>query len=178
MKFTSLLITGFFTLALMSCNNGGGNQQGTTPVSQDQNVTAVQPQAAPDSNQAQPAQAQALPDAITQFINKHFPGATVAMVETDNEHGGIEYDVTLNDGTEVDFDNNNQWDMVESRTKAIPAALIPAEISSYVKSNYQSLTIVKIDKQQGRGGYEVELSNGIDLHFDANGKFLRAEADN
>ena len=78
--------------------------------------------------------------------------------------------MTLNDGTEIDFDRNNQWDNVDCHTKAIPAALVPQAIANYVKTNYQALPITKIDKDAY--GYEIELSNGMDLKFDTSGRFL------
>ena len=124
----------------------------------------AQPQAA-----APATTAQALPEAITTFLKQHFPNATVAGVEPDNEHGGLEYDVYLNDGTQVDFDTNNQWEKVESM-KGVPAALVPKAIATYVKGNYQNLAITKINKEYG--GYEIELANGMDLKFDGSGRFM------
>jgi len=47
---------------------------------------------------------------------------------------------------------------------------VPATIAEYVKTNFPGTQIVKIDKE--RRGYEVELSNDIDLHFNSNGKLL------
>ena len=141
------------------------------PVTQQQ---VAQP-ATPDTTAAQQpaanpaAQAQGLPQQITDFLQKQFPGATVSYVETDADHGGMEYDVTLNDGTEVDFDRANQWESVDCHVKAVPAALVPGAISSYVKSNNQGLPITKISRKPY--GYEIELNNGLELRFDPNGNF-------
>ena len=158
------------SLLFCSCsgNNDAGQQQVTVPIAQEQPV-----QAAPTDTMAQTQQAAvtqtALPEAITAFIQQHFPNATVVGVEPDNEHGGLEYDVYLSDGTQVDFDANQQWDKVESM-RGVPAFFIPKAIASYVKSNYQNLVITKIDKEPH--GYEIELSNGLDLNFDNSGRFL------
>ena len=141
--------------------------QQQVPVTQEQPV-----QAAPvDSTTAQPqaATAQTLPEAITTFLKQHFPNATITGVEPDQDHGGLEYDVYLNDGTELDFDANNQWETIECRAKAVPATFIPKAIATYVKGNYQ-LPIVKIHKEHF--GYEIELSNGLDLNFDHSGQFM------
>ena len=174
MKSFKLLAFAVCASMLASCNNGGdAQQQQIVPNAQEQ----MAPQPATDttmSTQQAPAQAtvqtQALPEPITTFINKNFPGSTIATVETDNEFGGLEYDVYLNDGTEVDFDASNQWETVDCKVKAVPAELVPAAITSYVKANFQSLPITKIDKK--RYGYEIELSNGLDLKFNANGQFV------
>lgn len=177
MKYLKFATLALFIGALASCNNGGdtAQTQNTMPVAQQQ---VAQP-AAPDSTMAQQAatpavaqaqaQTSALPQNIADFLQKQFPGATVAYVETDAEHGGVEYDVTLNDGTEVDFDRANQWEQVDCKVKAVPAALVPAAIASYVKSNNQGLPITKISRKPY--GYEIELNNGLELRFDANGHF-------
>ena len=141
-------------------------QQMPQPVAPD-SMTAQQP-AAPAAAPAA-AQAQALPQQITDFLQKQFPGATVAYVETDADHGGLEYDVTLNDGTEVDFDPANQWEQVDCKVKAVPAALVPGAIASYVKANYQGLPITKISRKPY--GYEIEVNNGMELRFDPQGRF-------
>ena len=174
MKFKVLSIgVALFTLWSCSGNNNDAYQQQQVPVPTAQQQPA---QAAPvDSTmpqapaQAQAAAAQALPEAITAFIKQHFPNAQVVGVEPDHDHGGLEYDVYLSDGTQVDFDANNQWDQVESM-KGVPAFFIPNGIANYVKSNYQNIVITKINKEYH--GYDIELANGMELSFDRSGKFM------
>ena len=159
-----------FTLWSCTGNNNDAYQQ-QVPVTQEQPV-----QAAPvDSTMAQaqpnataPA-TQGLPDPITSFIKQHFPNATITGVEPDHDNGGLEYDVYLNDGNELDFDANNQWETIECRANAVPAVFIPKAIATHVKSNYQ-LPIVKIHKEHF--GYEIELNNGMELSFDRSGQFM------
>ena len=171
MKANKLLISCVLGLALVACNNNGSNQaQDGAPVAQEQAVS----QPVPDSAQAQPqaasAQAQTLPEAVTTFLQKYFPGATVSRIETDTDMGGQEYDVMLSDGTEVDFDRNNQWKEVDCKDKAVPAQLVPAAIANYVKANHKSVPIIKIDNK--RFGYEIELANELKLKFNANCEFV------
>ena len=175
MNSKKLLSAGIIVLALCSCtgNNDANQQQAVVPVPQEQPVqaapadtTMAQPQANP---QAAAATAQALPEAITTFIKQNFPNATITGVEPDHDNGGMEYDVYLNDGTQLDFDANNQWETIESRGKGVPAVFIPKAIATYVKSNYQ-LPIVKIHKEHY--GYEIELNNGMELSFDRSGQFM------
>ena len=165
-------MAGILAIAMLSCR---GNTQQTAEANP--SAPATQEQSATDSTQVQQAtaadaqaQTQALPEAITAFLQKHFPNATVARVETDNVFGGVESDVTLSDGTEVDFDTKNEWEQVDCHAKAVPAALVPNAIANYVKNNNKGMAIVKIDKKNV--GYEIELSNGVDLRFDAKGKFV------
>ena len=171
MKLIKLSAIALCLVTIASCNDTGDAQQAAVTSSQQPVASATT--SAPASTSAQPAAtatAQALPEPITAFINKHFAGATVIAVETDNEYGGIEYDVKLNDGTEVDVDAKNQWKKIDCKTKAVPVDLVPASIASYVKANYQSIAITKIDNNGY--GYEVELANGMDLRFGQNGQFV------
>ena len=53
----------------------------------------------------------------------------------------------------------------------MPSALVPSQITTYVKTNYSGRPRVKGEKQR-RGGYEVELSDGLELKFDKNYKLV------
>ena len=175
--YLKMLSIGVAMLALWSCSgNNDANQQVAVPVTQEQPVqaapvdsTMAQPQTQAAPANAAATTAQGLPEAITAFIKQHFPNATIAGVEPDHDHGGLEYDVYLNDGTQIDFDANNQWEKVESM-KGVPAFFIPKAIASHVKGSYQNTVITKINKEYN--GYEVELNNGVELRFDGSGRFL------
>jgi len=159
-------------IGLLACTGNNDNQQmqQQAPV-----PTTQQPaQTPPADAQAQPAATaatpQAVPEAINAFVKQYFPNATIAGVEPDNDHGCMEYDIYLSDGTEVDFDANNQWETIESRAKGVPATFIPQAIATYVKSNYQNMAVAKIHKEHY--GYEIELTNGLELNFDQSGQFM------
>ena len=170
----SILSIGFVLFALVSCtgNNNADQQQTVVPTVQEQpmqtlpaDTTQAQAQAA-----APAAATPAVPDAINAFVKQYFPNATIAGVEQDTDHGGMEYDIYLNDGTQIDFDANNQWDKVECHANGVPAALVPQAIATYVKNNYPNVAITKIDRELR--GYEIELANGLDLNFDKSGRFM------
>ena len=176
--YFKVLSIGVVMFTLWSCtgNNNDANQQQQIPVPvQEQPVQAAPVDSTmPQAQAAAPADApattaQGLPDAITTFIKQHFPNATIVGVEPDHDHGGLEYDVYLNDGTQIDFDANNQWEKVESM-KGVPAFFIPKAIASHVKGSYQNAVITKINKEYN--GYEVELNNGVELRFDGSGRFM------
>lgn len=173
--YFKVLSIGVILFTLFSCtgNNNSEQQQVAVPA---QTVQEQPMQAPVDSTQVQAQAAapatntQAVPEAVYAFVKQYFPSATIAGVEIDSEHGGMEYDIYLSDGTEVDFDANNQWDKVDCHTKAVPAALVPQAIATHVKNNYQNMAITKINKEYH--GYEIELSNGLDLNFDKSGRFM------
>jgi uncharacterized protein YuzE len=111
-----------------------------------------------------------LPAPAKTFVKKYFPQATIEYATKDTEFMGTTYEVRLSDGTEVDFDKKGNWDNVDCKTKAVPASLVPAAIAQYVKAHYPNTVIVKIDKE--RGGYEIELSNDLDLKFNSKGNLI------
>ena len=108
---------------------------------------------------------QQLPQKAQQFINTHFSGVEVLSATVDDD-----YEVYLANGTKVEFTMQGEWKEVKCPGAAVPAAIIPAAISKYVKANFPNTIIVKIDKKYS--GYEVELNTDIELKFDKNGNLV------
>ncbi len=116
---------------------------------------------------------QQLPAAAKTFGNQYFTHRTVSLAKKDVDFGSTTYDVVLNSGTKIEFNAKGEWKEVDCAPAAVPAALIPAAIAKYVKANYANLKIVKIERD--RSGFDIELSNDVDLRFDKQGKFIRVD---
>lgn len=116
-----------------------------------------------------------VPEAIRTFISKSFSSATIAKVDRDNKAYGVEYDVTLSNGIEIDFDTNNKWESIDCKHAkiAVPSQLIPKAIRQYLAKNYPNESVIEIDRE--RYGYDVKLSNRLELEFNSQGKFLRID---
>ncbi|OUL61879.1 PepSY-like domain-containing protein [Flavobacterium sp. AJR] len=116
-----------------------------------------------------------LPQTAKTLISTHFPNATIRLVEKQNkpDANGTVYDVSLSNNFEIDFDVNGNWTEIDGGSKAIPVALIPAKINTYVTTTYPGLFITSIDNEKTYT--EVELSNDTDLIFDTLGNFLRID---
>lgn len=116
--------------------------------------------------------ASVLPKAAQTVIAKNFK-AKVSVVKIDKDFGRIsEYEAILTDGTEISFDRDGNWENVEvGNNSSVPAAFVPEAIRRYVAANQSGQRIVGIDKE--RHGYDVELSNGVEMKFDKAGTFLR-----
>lgn len=115
---------------------------------------------------------------INNFVATYFPNEEVIATIRD----GFDYDVTLSDYTQIEFDGNIagkklEWDEVNCKHStvytAVPAALIPTEIADHVSRLHSEQRIVKIAKDFR--GWEIELSNGIEIEFDS--KFRIREID-
>lgn len=106
-----------------------------------------------------------LPAAAQTFLKTHFADLTLAYAVEDPKFVGSEYEVTYTDRTEVDFRSNGEWSSVERKYTAVPASIIPTQISDYVaKSNFPNQYIKKIERNAYT--WEIELSNGLEIKFD------------
>ncbi|MFS6555305.1 PepSY-like domain-containing protein, partial [Parabacteroides distasonis] len=66
------------------------------------------------------------------------------------------------------------WEEIDCKATAVPASVVPAKITQYVKANYPQVKVLQIDKK--RNGYEVKLSNRMELEF--NNNFQLTDMDN
>ena len=110
-----------------------------------------------------------LPQKAQQFINKHF--INVGFLSAKQDDG--EYEVMLKDGTKIDFTLQGDWKDVDCHVRAVPAAIVPAAITNYMKTNFPNNIITKIEKKYN--GYDIELETDLELKFDKNGNFLYAD---
>lgn len=113
-----------------------------------------------------------LPQKAQQFIKQHFPKAKVLYVKYDNEIIEKSYEVAM-EGANVEFDGKGEWDNVECKKGAVPDAIVPQQIRSYVSSKYEGTKIKEIDRD--KWGYEVKISNGLEIKFDKNFKVKNIE---
>ena len=113
-----------------------------------------------------PIPVEQLPTAAKTFVQQHFPKNKILSAEKDSKS----YEARLDNGVEVEFDKKGAWKKVDCHQQAVPAAVVPANIATYVKTNYAGSVITKIEKE--RYGYEVELSNDIELKFNKSGALI------
>ncbi|MBB1568790.1 PepSY-like domain-containing protein [Capnocytophaga genosp. AHN8471] len=132
-------------------------------------VVAVQNVSAKDI----PITFEQLPAKAQAFVKQYFKIEEIASVWRDDDIHDQDYKVYFNDGSEIEFYANGDWEEVKTRTLAVPEKLIPNGIAQYVKKTYPQTDIYKIQKK--RYGYEIELANGLDLEFNAKGQFLRID---
>lgn len=116
-----------------------------------------------------------LPKAAQTFIQKYFGEETPSQIIKDTDHLiYTEYKVFLNNGVEIEFDDNGNWEEIKNQAnQAIPTNFIAKPILDYVKKSFPNTHIVKIEKD--KRGFDVELSNGIDLEFNSKGNFVRID---
>ena len=107
-----------------------------------------------------------LPAKAQQFIKTNFPQEKIAFTSLDRDIFGDTYDVLFASGTKLEFTDKGEWKEIECKYSTVDEKFIPEQIRKYVTDTYPGTKYVKIEK--GKNGYEVELTNGLELTFDRN----------
>lgn len=107
-----------------------------------------------------------LPATAQAIVDKHFAGKSVVLVTQEMEFVRRYYVVVFSDGTKIKFDSRGIWDEIDCHRSPVPEALIPRPILDFVKKHYPGVFVTEIDRETR--GYDVELSNGIDIEFNKN----------
>ena len=122
----------------------------------------------------EPVAVTTLPEAAQTFLSSHYAGVKEQSAVRDKDDHNVEYDVRLANGHEVTFDAEGNWTDVDAPTgQTVPDGLVPEAVALYIATNYPSEGINEISRSAA--GYEVDLTNGVDLVFDSFGNFLRAD---
>ena len=107
-----------------------------------------------------------LPESAKNTITQNFSRENVLLIIQE----WSEYEVRLNDGTEIEFDRNGNLKKVDCKQQQVPDGLIPSEVLSYVKSNFSSSFITEWGVDDGR--WKAELNSGIELIFNKKYQFV------
>lgn len=113
-----------------------------------------------------------LPPQATEFIEAHFPDASIARVVRDRDDLLTSFDVILDNRVELEFDKQGECFSVDGNANdKLPDSLIPLKILEYVQKNYPDQYIT--DWEKNKTIQEVSLSNNKELIFNLSGTFLR-----
>lgn len=116
-----------------------------------------------------------LPEKAQAFIQKNFTKEKARYILKETEDLlDIEYKVAFLDKIKIKFDKKGEWKEVDGSRQPIPTRFIPEKILAYIKKSFPNNDVVKIEKD--RKSYEVEISNGLELEFDAQGNFIKIDS--
>lgn len=116
-----------------------------------------------------------LPEKAQAFIQKNFTKEKARYILKETEDLlNIEYKVDFLDKIKIKFDKKGNWKEVDGNRKPIPTLFIPEKILAYIRKSFPNNEVVKIEKD--RKSYEVEISNGLELEFDADGNFIKIDS--
>ncbi|CAM3410555.1 PepSY-like domain-containing protein [uncultured Empedobacter sp.] len=129
-----------------------------------------------DTTTTETVELKTLPEEGRSFVTTYFSGIEIARIEKHSpaKIDGTMYEVDFVNRDEIDFDQNGTWLKVEAEgNRSIPTGFILPSIVSYINTNYPTLKINQIEKTYE--GFEVELTNDLDLIFNASGEFIRVQ---
>lgn len=112
-----------------------------------------------------------LPMMAKAFVHQNFPGQSIVYASIDRSFADNMYEVCLNNGVELGFDDQGNWDKVDCNLEAVPSQIIPDTVNNYMKSNFTDVVVNKIHKRFY--GYRVELSNHLNLRLNNEGELTR-----
>lgn len=114
--------------------------------------------------------ANSLPAKAQSFITQNFPESTATYVEADWN----EYEVQLDDGTEIQFKGNGDWKDVKSY-RGVPKTILSNVIYGQLDAMFPDVNIVEVEKE--KGNIEVKMANRMKVYFSANGKLIGQKYD-
>ena len=115
-----------------------------------------------------------LPEKARMFLDRHFDQSEVLYAKAERDMGVVtSYDVVLEGNVKIEFNRSGDWTSVDCERDEVPNGVLPQGVLEDVGKRFAGAYVVEIEK--GLRGYEVKLSNDIDLEFDKNGEFLRVD---
>jgi hypothetical protein len=108
-----------------------------------------------------------LPAAAKQFIETHFPEAKITLATVER---GLwpTYDVIFTDGTKIEFTHSGEWTEIDCRHSFVPESVLPAGIAAFIREHHPDVKVQDVERD--RLGYELNLTNRLEISFWANGK--------
>ncbi len=100
-----------------------------------------------------------LPQAAQTLLKQYFADKMPLIVTVDWD----DYTVMYDSGEKVEFDKQGNWKDFDCRSSQVPSALIPEQIKTHIRATFPGTTIIKLDRN--RRGYEVKLSNGLEVEY-------------
>lgn len=120
-----------------------------------------------------------LPSSAQSFLKQYFNGYSIIKIEKDVEDNITLYEVELQDGYEVTFNDQGDWTQVEAPYgKNIPTGFIPEQVMATLNDRFPDYGINEINTT-GQG-YKVELNDNqggssIDVYFDMSGEIIKID---
>ena len=115
-----------------------------------------------------------LPEKAQMFIDEHFANVDVLYAKAERDMGVItSYDVVMEGDVKIEFNRSGEWESVDCNRGRVPDSVLPKAVLDYVAKKFPKAYVVEIERNMM--GYDVKLSNDLDLEFDKSGKFLRVD---
>jgi len=125
-----------------------------------------------------------LPDAVVNYLEENYAGYTLDDVDRYMQNGGERFGVDIYyQGEELELLFAADGTLISSGTDTddviVDAGQLPQAVLDYLDTEFPNAAIeeVEIEVEYGLEFYDLDLSNGIDVYFTADGTFACSEDD-
>ena len=112
-----------------------------------------------------------LPAKAQEFVTTYFNGLTIRFVRMEVDVTKTEYTVRFDNGMEIEFNSNGDWEEVESHSECLPSGFLDEMILNFLNKNHPNFCLNEIARDRHK--IEVELATGLEIVFNKSGEFLR-----
>lgn len=112
-----------------------------------------------------------LPEVSRIFINDHFSESKPLLVKYDD----FSYEVIFESGVSVEFDLQGKWKEVNCPGSIVPPGIVPDQIRAKIHELYPKEAIIAIERDSR--GYDIRLSNRVELEFNKYGNLVDIDQD-
>ena len=126
-----------------------------------------------DGNRATSLPDGLIPTQILEYVNQNFAGAKITGI--DRRYRG--YEVELDNGVELKFDENFNFVSDYNPAKAISPDEMPGDARSIIETYFPDEHIKHVERDYDDGiiVYELKFTGGIEIKFDENGNWIEIE---
>ncbi len=111
-----------------------------------------------------------LPPKAQTFLKNSFAVEEISYVMHEKEGLDEEYEVKFASGAKLEFDKTGGFKKVDCGLLAVPDGIVPEAVVNYVKTKFPKEYITEWGKDDRH--WKAELSNGLDLLFDKDYKYV------
>lgn len=122
--------------------------------------------------------AKKLPFMATKILAAYFGDDPVTTAI--KEKGGafkMIFEAQLESGTELQFDKDGNWTMVDCKDRPVPERMVPGKVIMFLEANHPDATVVKMERDPKTRDHTITLDNGTALLFDEHFTLLTATPD-
>lgn len=110
-----------------------------------------------------------LPKDAQSFLTSYFSDSMIKTVLKESKSN--DFEVVTYDGMAIDFDEHGTWKEVDCNDRRVPLSIVPSKMLNTIAKAYGPDAKV-ICIQRTKKGYQVELSNGVEIGFNRRCKII------
>ena len=114
------------------------------------------------------------PQSIKNYVSTYFSNCAIQKVVRDRENGVKSYDVTLDCGVNLEFEEGERMQIIDidSHSK-LPDAVIAQSIHDYVNTHFPDSYIIAWEYEANKTLQHINLNTKQLLEFDSDNKFIK-----